>query len=183
MENAENVIADPQSNDNVYQWAEDNRVYISQATLEKWLAVDSRKLLIVDVRDDEDFIGGRIRGAVHCSDKSLSEPTNLSALASDALSLGSDGMVVFHCMESLRRGPRCAKRMTLLFDLMGDIHLPSIKVLEGGADKWIRKYWDTPLVEGYDDDYWGFREDQAEGEHHHRLYVSPNDGLSGTNTL
>ena len=30
-------------------------------------------------------------------------------------------------------------------------------MLEGGADRWVRKYYDRcDLVEAFDDDYWGF---------------------------
>ena len=32
-----------------------------------------------------------------------------------------------------------------------------LRVLEGGFDQWVRRYWNDPLrVDGYDDAYWGF---------------------------
>lgn len=173
---------------NYVQWAQENELYLPHETLQTWIQSNHEGVFVVDVRDDEDHVGGSVRGATHCSDTSLRNASSLASLATRVLSIGSNATVVFHCMESLRRGPRCAKRMQLLFD---DLELkqnaaPTIKILQGGADKWIRFFWkNTHLVEGYKDDYWGFQldEDAQKGKvkgRQHRNYVRPNDGLSNS---
>ncbi len=65
--------------------------------------------------------------------------------------------VVLHCMESIRRGPRCARRLFLqLENLEEKLDLiVNLRVLEGGADRWVRKYFNnSDLVEEYDENYW-----------------------------
>lgn len=156
-------------------WAQTQGLYLTPMQLEGWIAArtvtggDKRTtpFLVVDVRD-EDAIGGNVQGAIHCPDQTLEQAASLAALAIRALSLGNHGTIVFHCMESLRRGPRCAFRLNTLFDLLEKslgrkIHRPKIAVLKGGADQWIRQRWDTPFVGNYDDDYWGFAADANAG--------------------
>jgi hypothetical protein len=67
-------------------------------------------------------------------------------------------------MESIRRGPRCAKR---LIGRLAQIHttrayvtfpVPTVRVLRGGADGWLRRHWRDSLVEGFDDAYWGWED-------------------------
>jgi len=174
------AVDDERSSKSIVEWAQRNNLYLPQVTLEECILSsennDEIGLLVVDVRDD-DHIGGRVRGAIHRSDTSLSQATNLASLASNVLALGSNGTVVFHCMESLRRGPRCAKRLTLLFEFLKvKDDAPTVKVLHGGADQWIRKFWNrSELVDDYDDEIWWYEEDQ---KRQHRLYVHPNDGLT-----
>merc|ERR1712165_501984 len=69
--------------------------------------------------------------------------------------------VVFYCMETVKRSVRCARRFYDLVSESGDKNAIAVKLLAGGADGWIRSYWDDKrLVEGYDDQYWGFEEDR-----------------------
>merc|ERR1712165_434103 len=69
--------------------------------------------------------------------------------------------VVFYCMETVKRSVRCARRFYDLVSESGDKNAIAVKLLAGGADGWIRSYWnDKRLVEGYDDQYWGFEEDE-----------------------
>jgi hypothetical protein len=72
--------------------------------------------------------------------------------------------VVFHCMESIRRGPRCARRLFQALNMAGngvDAAAPiTIKVLQGGADQWMRNFYSDPrLVEAYNNDIWGYLDD------------------------
>ena len=157
-----------------YYWARDNGLYISQEALIELM--NEGRVLICDTRDD-DNLGGQISGAVHCPDSSFdSEAVACLAAARGSLT------IVFHCMESARRGPRCAHRLFCHFN--PDHHLldsapadqcvsisgiggippkldrdgqPKIRVLMGGADKWIRRFFRDPKkVEHFDDEYWGF---------------------------
>ena len=77
--------------------------------------------------------------------------------------------ICFHCMESARRGPRCAKRLVEGMRALRDVgYAPQpvkVAVLEGGFDQWVRRHWRDPArVEGYDDAYWGYAEDAGDGD-------------------
>lgn len=89
------------------------------------------RLQVVDVRDD-DFGGGHIAGARHCPSESFR-----SALPELARELAmQEKTVVFHCMYSRSRGPRCAR----LFLQHLEHHYPrwrcAVYVLSGGYDRW-----------------------------------------------
>jgi len=59
--------------------------------------------------------------------------------------------------------------------------VPNVRVLEGGANQWIRKFWNTDLVEDYIDGLWGYEEfggTSSEFGRNHVLYEAPCDGLS-----
>lgn len=167
---------------NQVTWANENHLYLPSNELVKRLNKAPSTVQVFDMRD-EDAVGGHVKGAIHCGEKNISKPTVLAATAIRALALGEEGLAVFHCMESLRRGPRAAYRLTQLFaKLPDDMPKPQIKILQGGADQWIRNHWESPLVEGYDDDFWGYEAFPAipsqETTLTHRLYVAPDDGLS-----
>jgi len=158
----------------LYHWARDSGLYISQDALVGLM--NEGGVLICDTRDD-DNAGGHITGAVHCPDSSF----DATAVAHLASTRGS-GTIVFHCMESARRGPRCAHRLFCHFNpdrsdavpeqrqaltaspgidgippKLDRDGQPKIRVLIGGADKWIRRFFRDPTkVENFDDEYWGF---------------------------
>lgn len=133
--------------------------------------------------------------------------TTTSTAITTPTTASSDGsiprFIVFHCMESARRGPRCARKMTLALEALSepedsdeDLHagaevgagagagagvgmsrhpsLPppawlckqlQVRVLAGGFDGWVRRYWqDVTKVENYDDEYWGYTEFNPAGE-------------------
>lgn len=156
-----------------YHWAQEQGMYITQAELAALMRGSSAEaLLVIDVRDDDNG-GGSIRGAVHCPDGSF--------CAADAVQLARrKDVVVFHCMESARRGPRCARRLQEYYQLQQtqtqqeqqqmqpaslQLPMPRICVLQGGADLWIRRFYkDSTLVEGFDPDYWGFGDSQDDGD-------------------
>lgn len=177
-----------------FQWAKTTGVFITQDDLVPRLSAigttgasaDGRAgVLVLDVRDD-DAAGGHVAGALHFPDSTfLDRMDELLAL----LRQRRPSMIVLHCMESARRGPRCAKR---LYDRLasasnGDGTLPppnAVRVLVGGADQWIRRFWqDNHLVEDFDDQYWGWAgtrdeehvEAREEDMPQHTLYERPSD--------
>lgn len=163
-----------------YAWARDNNLYIKQDELAQLLLNKNNysEILIIDTRDD-DIIGGKVVNSKHYSDKEMKDiPNNLVLLTIEALKLKKNSIIIFHCMESLRRGPRCCYRLNKIFELLNIENIkPELRILTGGADQWIRKYWKTDLVENYDDDYWGFLDDPNININQHKLYLKPNDGL------
>eukprot|EP00320_Phaeocystis_rex_P007222 CAMPEP_0119061100 /NCGR_PEP_ID=MMETSP1178-20130426/4942_1 /TAXON_ID=33656 /ORGANISM="unid sp, Strain CCMP2000" /LENGTH=255 /DNA_ID=CAMNT_0007042273 /DNA_START=35 /DNA_END=802 /DNA_ORIENTATION=- len=171
----------------LYRWARDGGMYCTREQLRSWLA-SSAPLVIVDSRD-EDVVGGMIRSAIHLPDGAFGAASVKAILAASrersARSASSQPVrVVFHCMESVRRGPRCAKRLACALDALPEAS-PAITlhVLEGGFDQWVRRHWNDPqLVEGYDDDYYGFAVDlgseaspAGESAPAHPLYHRPAD--------
>jgi Cdc25 family phosphatase len=63
--------------------------------------------------------------------------------------------IVFHCMESQVRGPKCAIKFKFFLDFTKESNDWHIFVLEGGFDQWVRKYYNNPnLVENFDIEYW-----------------------------
>ncbi len=162
--------------------------------------------IVVDCRDD-DSVGGHITGALHIPDGEWDSHCNrlfeeideaVKRARKKATEQGNANQivvnVVFHCMESLRRGPRCARRTYLHLQshftalphssflttdgTASSISNPAsqthplvriqLRVLEGGADRWIRRFYSiTQLVSEFDDRYWGFlpsSEDEEEAE-------------------
>ena len=171
--------------------------------------------MVVDTRDD-DVGGGMIRGAMHVADGMFADllPSLLGRIC--AMAIASTVHVVFHCMESARRGPRCALRLAVYLAAVrgepleglpgGTQILPDhwingggggggssieIRVLRGGADLWIRRFFEDPsMVQNFDDNYWGFGplscddyegttattgDDAREGKQLHVLYERPRD--------
>jgi rhodanese-related sulfurtransferase len=110
---------------------------------------------------------GHIAGSIHLPDGgdwTLQMPHLLSVIESARSSSGCTVTVVFHCMESVRRGPRCARRLFQELKKSEDSEDPakrvSIKVLQGGADQWVRNFHkDSQLVEHYNNDIWGYLDD------------------------
>lgn len=192
--------------DDCYQWCKEEGMYCSQDELLGWMDSEepnSPLVLVVDTRDD-DVAGGMIRGAIHAPDGTFADEGLVTVLhrASELLKKAQDAAssysraakvaVVFHCMESVRRGPRCARRThvylraaaaasvaspsadTALRPLSQSI---SLHVLQGGADQWIRRFFRDPShTQGFDDDYWGFlcSDDEKVDENGSR-----SDGASG----
>ena len=167
-----------------YPWAKDIGAYLSPDELESRLLDHDKSgsVLVVDVRDD-DAVGGNIKGALHLWDSSDWENVSMPRLITEIATRKPD-LVVFHCMESLRRGPRCAKRLFTYLQINErlDKH-PDIRILTGGADRWIRKHYKNPaLVENFCDDYWGFTdlldESSTDNNNGHVLYEAPVDKYS-----
>jgi len=163
-----------------FLWAKQQNLFIDQDDLVDMMDNDPSRTLVVDVRDDDNG-GGQVKGALHVPDGSFQEelPTLLEPLSS----MADGSTIVFHCMESARRGPRCAKRMVVLLESRSTPDLPSnlkVRVLKGGADHWIRRFWRDPSkVQGFDPDYWSFGDDDNSSSSSivpgHKTYTRPAD--------
>ena len=116
---------------------------------------------IVDVRDD-DFAGGNISGALHCSSESFSRSgvyrlAGMLCADSSNMNIGSVDsanasavvpvpvkckLFVFHCMMSQQRGPACAEEFARHCDASPDVHTHDLQVvvLRGGFRKWKHRY-------------------------------------------
>lgn len=83
--------------------------YLEPEQLAELLLVESQKILIVDVRDD-DYVIGRIRGSRHYPFCRLTTDHGLR----QQLMREADGkeMVIFHCHFSQTRGPEAAEIFT-----------------------------------------------------------------------
>jgi hypothetical protein len=88
------------------------------------------KPLIIDVRG-EDFEGGHIRSAVNVPEDDFEDDDDVDALVTK---YKDQERIVFHCMMSQVRGPKCARRflsrMAVVLD--GQEHQPRVEVLTGG---------------------------------------------------
>jgi Cdc25 family phosphatase len=69
-----------------------------------------RTFAVVDVRDD-DYYGGHIPGAVNVPSLTWDDDDTVEKLIKDYVEPGKEKeFVVFHCMQSMQRGPSCAMR-------------------------------------------------------------------------
>ena len=162
-----------------YRWCVDQDMYIKQDEvmalikqehIEKSEVPSTKKrFLIVDVRDD-DHQGGNVWGSIHCPDSDfVSHMPRLLTTINELQQHGGDDekiIVIFHCMESIMRGPRCARRLHMFFEQHGQEPVVFrrkspvvIRVLMGGADRWIRRFHgETTMVENFNDDFWCLNE-------------------------
>jgi hypothetical protein len=154
-------------------------------------------VIVVDTRDD-DVIGGMISGALHLPDGTWASTSgaleSVHIILDKARESASPKVcVVFHCMESVRRGPRCAYRLALATEALAEcgVVFPTldIRVLEGGFDRWVRQYWkDNTKVTGFDDDYWLFseleelREQEAAKVQHNIPNLKPGAKATGSSS-
>ena len=145
-----------------YQWAQKAGLYIEQDVLAAWMRSpeERARTVILDVRDD-DHAGGHLAGSLHRPDSTFDAAATLSELMDCKAH-----RVVLHCMESARRGPRCAYRLYEEWVARDhDARTPlELHVLKGGADLWMRRFvGHATLVEGFDNDYWGWPGDGTNG--------------------
>merc|ERR1719453_2550451 len=124
-----------------------------------------------------------IQGALHMPDSTFNVDSIAQLLQKAQHLVETSGRapvsVVFHCMESARRGPRCARRLFTVLQVLPDEQVPPLKVfvLQGGFDQWVRRFWQAgeARIDGFDDDYWGFTLAAQDGEIAHTLYERPAD--------
>ena len=190
------AIQDAMSNIAVdqYHWCRNQNMYV---TRENVLQQGLDNVVVVDVRDD-DGKGGKITGSLHLPDSLFDEQsvqiilTQVQKVIQDQKNKPNNSVVnvIFHCMESARRGPRCARRFIEALTVLEMEQAKSIPrtracVLQGGFDQWIRAFFNTrrELIEDYDDEYWGYEELQRRRERdykplQHSLYERPEDQLA-----
>lgn len=103
---------------------------------------------VVDVRDS-DYEGGHIRGCTHVPAHQF-----LANVGAYAARWRNDQRVVFHCMLSQVRGPKCATRLAAtLAD--GPPGGPDVFVLDGGWSAFVSGPARRGLCEGVDPRMWG----------------------------
>ena len=149
----------------------------------------------MDCRDD-DVKGGKIVGSLHLPDSQFDIKSIETIMKAIESKKSKDVNVVFHCMESARRGPRCARRFYEVMKMWDDHDSNiAVRVLIGGFDQCtffsrfrskrastisrmtgIRNFYGTDMIEDYDDDYWGFEETRRLWkEKFHKDYERPED--------
>lgn len=106
--------------------------YIPASHLHSLLSDSARasSTLVVDVRDD-DFIGGHVPGALN-----VPSVTFRDSLAAIRTAAKDKSIVVFHCMKSQVRGPKCARIMAEYVAVSG-AEFPPIAILEEGFSGWV----------------------------------------------
>jgi len=114
-------------------------------------AASTSRVLVVDVRD-EDRYGGHIAGSLHVPSSEFFERTQDIIQHIEAASKEGGqpvDKIVFHCMMSQQRGPKCARIMAEAVAASSSSHssspsstssssFPSIHILEGGFSGWVR---------------------------------------------
>lgn len=88
------------------------------------------KPLIIDVRD-EDFAEGHIRSAINVPEEDFEDDDDVDALVNK---YKDEERIVFHCMMSQVRGPKCARRFLSRMEVVldGAEKKPHVEVLQGG---------------------------------------------------
>jgi Cdc25 family phosphatase len=130
---------------------------VEPAELARWLtAPPDARLWVVDVRDD-DREGGHIPQSLHLPSTQFLT-AGADALMSEIQSTLSQSMrhrVVFHCMLSQVRGPKCAR---IFYDMVQQKQADNVQVfvLRGGFSAWHDANATTrpDLIEDYDAERW-----------------------------
>lgn len=110
----------------------------------------NENILLIDLRED-DYIGGHIKNSVNIPANTFSNNINRVLRL-----LNEYNSVIFYCQESLKRSPRCCN---ILLSEIIDNKDKEIYILEGGFYNWVKRFWNTNLVEEYDDEYWFYEND------------------------
>jgi Cdc25 family phosphatase len=102
--------------------------------------------IIIDVRD-EDVLFGRIPNSVHIPSR------NYESMLPDLVkTYSTKKAVIFHCMHSEIRGPKCA---AMFKEMLPARHPTKICLLAGGFECWASKYQDEPdLLDDFNINYW-----------------------------
>lgn len=147
-----------------YHWAKSQGLYVEQDALASWLHCDreAAATAVLDCRDD-DYAGGHIAGSLHTPDANFDAVAVIARLREARVT-----RAVLHCMESARRGPRCAYRLHQALQHEADEEAApgiDLHILRGGADLWLRRFVreDPSLVDAFDNDYWGWPADGTQG--------------------
>ncbi|KAI9362029.1 Rhodanese-like domain-containing protein [Zopfochytrium polystomum] len=105
---------------------------------------------VVDVRDDDEVLGGNIPGARHIVARTVADKPE-----SVVQTLGAVDNVVFHCRLSQVRGPRSAIAYKRALAAQGEIDKQQVWILRGGFERWQALYRaDKDLTENYDEELW-----------------------------
>lgn len=118
--------------------------FLAPEVLRSWLAngpSTSKKLMIVDVRDD-DFQGGHIRDCFHILSQEFD--SYLPQLQETLLTKNYSD-IVFHCALSQVRGPKATLKYLRALDSLPEedsrrLEQINVWVLQGGYQGWHRLY-------------------------------------------
>ncbi|TMW68817.1 hypothetical protein Poli38472_006285 [Pythium oligandrum] len=102
--------------------------------------------IVVDVRD-VDFAGGHIRTAINVPEWKFNDDANVDDLVER---YKDEKQLVFHCMLSQVRGPKCAKRFLTRLQAVVKENAPRpvVQVLVGGYARFSELYkGETDLLE------------------------------------
>lgn len=100
------------------------------------------KTVVIDVRD-EDFRGGHIRGAVNIPSHNFYKDERINEIFQQHCS-GKE-KIIFHCMMSQVRGPKCAGRTSTV--LRGVTGKPQIFVMSGGFQRFAEMFEGSELIQ------------------------------------
>eukprot|EP00455_Lapot_gusevi_P035397 TRINITY_DN3919_c0_g1_i4.p1 TRINITY_DN3919_c0_g1~~TRINITY_DN3919_c0_g1_i4.p1 ORF type:complete len:141 (-),score=32.23 TRINITY_DN3919_c0_g1_i4:120-542(-) len=117
--------------------------YITADFLAERIDSGESDFVVFDVRDG-DFIGGNIAGAVNIpSGQFQAAAAELAQQYHD-----QEKYIIFHCMMSQQRGPRCASLFRSQLATVGQSKC-KVCVLEGGFSNWILKWRGHPKFNQY----------------------------------
>lgn len=110
------------------------------------LSTNSKAVAVVDVRDD-DHAHGHIAGSTHAPSETFKD-----CLSDYVHRFKEMKRVVFHCMYSQARGPKCARRFAEKCDeVFEEGKGPDVFVLDGGFQGFLREHGkDKDLFEDLD---------------------------------
>ena len=112
--------------------------YVQGEELKAALLAKQPGLVVIDVRDDDRV--GAIKGAVHKASSSATWADESQLQEWVRAVSSSSTNVVFHCQQSLQRGPRCARAFVEALEALQLENPPAVKVLSGGYGAWERAY-------------------------------------------
>lgn len=130
-------------------FSQKNFLYIKQDELLNKI-IHNENILLIDLRED-DYIGGHIKNSVNIPANTFSNNIDRVLRLLDKYNY-----VIFYCQESLKRSPRCSN---ILLSEISDNKDKQIYILEGGFYNWVKRFWNTNLVEEYNDEYWYYEND------------------------
>ena len=120
--------------------------FIEPLSLRDAIVSKATDFIVVDVRDD-DHHGGHIAGSINAPSSSIMwDPADDATLRRFVQSHADKKTVVFHCMKSQVRGPKCSLifQRVLCEELSKGEAVPSVKVLRGGYEGFRRRFADDP---------------------------------------
>lgn len=103
---------------------------------------------VIDVRDYDYNEGGHIKGAINYQYPNFQSQLPEIVEREIGLEGGTQRVVVFHCMRSQQRGPRCAIRFKkYVVENIPNSHGVVVYVLRGGYIRWYSMYRDSQQTE------------------------------------
>lgn len=111
---------------------------------------DRDKVVVLDVRDDDEYCDGHILGAVNVPAYTFSNDKVVDMFIKSRLSSGCE-MVVVHCYLSQQRGPMVARRLAARLAELGRRGSPEVVVLANGWRRFSVQFSDDDEVVEFPD--------------------------------